>query len=135
VAYLFRYREISPSEATRGISMPWPRVDDPTEGVRALDSLTTRKNTAAARAGQALPSALSTHTQLFAALMRGEQASTDSRIATSATSSTLRRFAWTTIPASAAPRSVGSHRLHVYRLSQDPPLPPLGASPTSAGAS
>ena len=48
VATLFRYREISLQGNTRDLNA-LAQVEDPTEGVRALDSLTTRRTTAAAR--------------------------------------------------------------------------------------
>jgi hypothetical protein len=48
VADLFRYREISLQSNTRYLNA-LAQVEDPTEGVRALDSLTTRRTTAAAR--------------------------------------------------------------------------------------
>ena len=73
VAYLFRYREISLQSNARYLNA-LAQVDDPTEGVRALDSLTTRKNTAAARPVKPFHPLSRPDTQLFAALMRGEQA-------------------------------------------------------------
>jgi hypothetical protein len=73
VAYLFRYREIS-FQSNAWYLNALAQVDDPTKGVRALDSFTTRKNTAAARPVKPFHPLFRPDTQLVAALMCGEQA-------------------------------------------------------------
>ncbi len=84
------------------------RVDDPTEVVCALDSITTRKHTATARPVKPSHPLSRPEAQLFATLMRGEHALHGFTNRELVRSSTPPPFAWTTIPGSAAPRSVGS---------------------------
>ena len=73
MADLFRYREISLQSNTRYLNA-LAQVEDPTEGVRALDSLTTRKTTAAARPIKPFQALARVDTLIFAALMHGEHA-------------------------------------------------------------
>ncbi len=66
---LFRYREISLQSNARYLNA-LAQVDDPSTGVHVLDSLTTRKKTAAARPANPFHPLSRPETQLFAALMR-----------------------------------------------------------------
>src|SRR4029450_6895258 len=71
VAYLFRYREISLQSNSRCLNA-LAQVDDPTSALRALDKITTRKQSPAVRPVRVFNPLAPADTELFAALMSGE---------------------------------------------------------------
>jgi hypothetical protein len=71
VAYLFRYREISLQSNSRYLNA-LAQVDDPTSALRALDKITTRKQSPAVRPVRVFNPLARPDTELFAALMSGE---------------------------------------------------------------
>jgi hypothetical protein len=73
VAYLFRYREVAQQSNARYLNA-LAQVDDPTPGLRGLDTITTRKSPAAGRTVKAFNPAARSESQLFVALMSGEHA-------------------------------------------------------------
>jgi len=73
VAYLFRYREVAQQSNARYLNA-LAQVDDPTPGLRGLDTITTRKSPAAGRPVKAFNPVARSDSQLFVALMSGEHA-------------------------------------------------------------
>jgi hypothetical protein len=71
VAYLFRYREISLQSNSRYLNA-LAQVDDPTSALRALDKITTRKQSPAIRPVRVFNPLARPDSELFAALMSGE---------------------------------------------------------------
>ena len=73
VAYLFRYREVAEQSNARYLNA-LAQVDDPTPGLRGLDTITTRKHPAQGRTIKAFNPVARSDSQLFVALMSGEHA-------------------------------------------------------------
>src|ERR671936_294786 len=73
VGYLFRYRDVAQQSNARYLNA-LAQVDDPTPGLRGLDTITTRKHPAQGRTIKAFNPVARPDSQLFAALMSGEHA-------------------------------------------------------------
>ena len=73
VAYLFRYRDVAQQSNARYLNA-LAQVDDPTPGLRGLDTITTRKHPAQGRTVKAFNPVARPDSQLFVALMSGEHA-------------------------------------------------------------
>ncbi len=71
VAWLFRYREVSLG-ANRRYLEALADVDNPTDAIRALDRITTRKQLAPKRSARAFNPVARDETQIFRALLSGE---------------------------------------------------------------
>ena len=71
VAYLFRYREVSLAANGRYL-LALAAVDDPTDAIRTLDRITTRKLIAPNRAAKAFNPVARDEIQIFRALLAGE---------------------------------------------------------------
>jgi hypothetical protein len=116
VAYLFRYREISLQSNSRYLNA-LAQVDDPTTGLRSLDTITTRKRPAGGRTVTAFNPVARPDSQLFIALMSGEHA-----VHGFANRDLRAKLAATSIRLSDDPKRHSAqvsrllHRLHVYGL-------------------
>jgi hypothetical protein len=73
VIYLFRYREVAQQSNARYLNA-LAQVDDPTPGLRGLDTITTRKHPTAGRPVKAFNPVARSDSHLFVALMSGEHA-------------------------------------------------------------
>jgi len=73
VAYLFRYRDVAQQSNARYLDA-LAQVDDPTPGLRGLDTITTRKQPAGGRPIKAFNPVARPESELFVALMSGEHA-------------------------------------------------------------
>jgi len=73
VAYLFRYRDVAQQSNARYLNA-LAHVEDPTPGLRGLDTITTRKSPAGGRPVKAFNPVARPDYQLFVALMSGEHA-------------------------------------------------------------
>jgi len=73
VADLFRYRDVAPQSNARYLNA-LAHVEDPTPGLRGLDTITPRKSPAAGRPVKAFNPVARSDSQLFVALMSGEHA-------------------------------------------------------------
>jgi hypothetical protein len=73
VAYLFRYRDVAQQSNARYLNA-LAQVDDPTPGLRGLDTITTRKHRPGSRPVKAFNPVARPAYQLFVALMSGEHA-------------------------------------------------------------
>jgi len=73
VAYLFRYRDVAQQSDARYLNA-LAQVDDPTPGLRGLDTITTRKHPTGGRPVHAFNPVAQPDSQLFLALMSGEHA-------------------------------------------------------------
>jgi hypothetical protein len=116
VAHLFRYREISLQSNSRYLNA-LAQVDDPTPGLRGLDTITTRKRLAVGRPVTAFSPVARPDSQLFIALMSGEHA-----VHGFANRDLRAKLAATSIRLSDDPKRQSAqvsrplHRLHVYGL-------------------
>jgi hypothetical protein len=116
VAYLFRYREISLQSNSRYLNA-LAQVDDPTPGLRGLDTITTRKRPAGGRTVTAFNPVARSDSQLFIALMSGEHA-----VHGFANRDLRAKLTATSIRLSDDPKRQSAqvsrllHRLHVYGL-------------------
>jgi hypothetical protein len=116
VAYLFRYREISLQSNSRYLNA-LAQVDDPTSALRALDKITTRKQSPTIRPVRVFNPLARPDSELFAALMSGDHA------LHGFTNRDLRdKLAPTVLPLHQDPQKRSAqvsrllHRLHVYGL-------------------
>ena len=71
VAYLFRYRDVSLAANSRYLTA-LADVDDPTDAIRTLDRITTRKQVAPKRTAKAFNPLARDETQIFRALLDGQ---------------------------------------------------------------
>jgi hypothetical protein len=71
VAYLFRYREVSLAANGRYLNA-LAQVDDPTDAIRTLDRITTRKKLAPRRTAKAFNPVARDEIQIFQALLSGD---------------------------------------------------------------
>jgi len=71
VAYLFRYREVSLAANSRYLAA-LAEVDDPTDAIRTLDRITTRKQVAPKRTAKAFNPVARDEAQIFRALLDGQ---------------------------------------------------------------
>jgi hypothetical protein len=71
VAYLFRYREVSLAANSRYLAA-LAEVDDPTDAIRTLDRITTRKRVAPNRTAKAFNPLARDEAQIFRALLGGQ---------------------------------------------------------------
>ena len=71
VAYLFRYRDVSLAANGRYLNA-LAQVDDPTDAIRTLDRLTTRKQIAPKRTAKAFNPVARDEVQIFQALLSGD---------------------------------------------------------------
>ncbi len=116
VAYLFRYREIALASNSRYLDA-LAHVDDPTAGVRALDAITTRKESTESRPPKVFNPLSRPDNEIFAALMNGEHA------IHGFTNRDLRdKLSTAVLTATHDPKKQSAqvsrllHRLHAYRL-------------------
>jgi len=72
VAYLFRYRDVSLAANSRYLAA-LAEVDDPTDAIRTLDRITTRKQVAPKRSAKAFNPLARDETQIFRALLDGQR--------------------------------------------------------------
>jgi len=111
VAYLFRYRDVSLQSNAQYLNA-LAQVEDPTAGLRGLDTITTRK-----RSTKALNPVARPDCQLFTALMSGEYA-----VHGFANRDLRSKLAATVVRLNDDPRRQSAqvsrllHRLHVYGL-------------------
>jgi hypothetical protein len=116
VAYLFRYRDVSAQSNTRYLNA-LAQVDDPTPGLRGLDTITTRKRPARGRTVTAFNPVARPEYQLFVALMSGEHA-----VHGFANRDLRAKLSGSSLRLSADPKRQSAlvsrllHRLHVYGL-------------------
>ena len=73
MAYLFRFRDVAQQSNARYLNA-LAQVDDPTPGLRGLDTITTPKHPAQGRTVKAFNPVARPDSQLFVALMSGEHA-------------------------------------------------------------
>ena len=71
VAYLFRYRDVSLAANSRYLAA-LAQVDNPTDAIRTLDRITTRKQVAPKRTAKAFNPVARDETQIFRALLDGQ---------------------------------------------------------------
>ncbi len=71
VAHLFRYREVSAAANSRYLAA-LAQVDDPTDAIRTLDRITTRKRVAPKRTAKAFNPLARLEVQIFRALLDGQ---------------------------------------------------------------
>jgi hypothetical protein len=71
VAYLFRYRDVSLAANSRYLTA-LVQVDDPTDAIRSLDRITTRKPIASKRSAKAFNPVARHESQIFHALLDGQ---------------------------------------------------------------
>ena len=71
VAYLFRYRDVSLAANSRYLAA-LAEVDNPTDAIRTLDRITTRKQLAPKRSAKAFNPLARDETQIFRALLDGQ---------------------------------------------------------------
>src|SRR5437773_10431120 len=71
VAYLFRYRDVSLPANSRYLSA-LAEVDNPTDAIRTLDRITTRKQLATKGSAKAFNPLARAETQIFRALLDGQ---------------------------------------------------------------
>jgi len=71
VAYLFRYRDVSLAANSRYLTA-LAEVDNPTDAIRTLDRITTRKQLAPKRSAKAFNPLARDETQIFRALLDGQ---------------------------------------------------------------
>src|SRR3989475_8484596 len=71
VAYLFRYKDVSLAANGRYLN-PLAQVDDPTDAIRTLDRITTRKQIAPKRTAKAFNPVARDEVQIFRALLAGQ---------------------------------------------------------------
>ncbi len=116
VAYLFRYRDVSAQSNARYLNA-LAQVDDPTPGLRGLDTITTRKRPASGRTVTAFNPVARPEHQLFVALMSGEHA-----VRGFANRDLRAKLAGSALRLSEEPKRQSTqvsrllHRLHVYGL-------------------
>jgi len=71
VAYLFRYKDVSLAANGRYLNA-LAQVDDPTDAIRSLDRITTRKQIAPKRTAKAFNPVARDEVQIFRALLAGQ---------------------------------------------------------------
>src|SRR5437773_8413320 len=71
VAYLFRYRDVSLAANSRYLAA-LADVDDPTDAIRTLDRITTRRQVAPKRTAKAFNPLARDEVQIFCALLGGQ---------------------------------------------------------------
>ena len=71
VAYLFRYKDVSLAANGRYLNA-LAQVDDPTDAIRTLDRITTRKQIAPKRTAKAFNPVARDEVQIFRALLAGQ---------------------------------------------------------------